>query len=68
VRTDVVVWLLRSRLKKPIGGDAAAAEAIAAVAELRQHPTDTRIIEEGASDNDIFFILAGSVRVEVAGR
>jgi predicted nucleotide-binding protein len=45
-----------------------AAMAIADVARVCQHDVGSIIIEEGGKDNDLFFILTGTARVEVSRR
>lgn len=51
-----------------IGNDAALAGAIADVCELRELVTDEVLINQGDADNDIYFIISGSLRILVNGR
>ena len=44
------------------------AEALAASAEVVPFPSGSSIVEESAPDNDLYFILAGTVSIRVFGR
>ena len=44
------------------------AEALAASAEVTPFPTGSSIVKESAPDNDLHFILAGTVSIRVFGR
>ena len=44
------------------------AEVLAASAEVTPFPTGSSIVEESAPDNDLHFILAGTVSIRVFGR
>lgn len=50
-----------------IHGDERIAGALAQVAKLAQYPPGTRIIEQGAADNDVYFILMGEVSIVING-
>jgi CRP/FNR family transcriptional regulator, cyclic AMP receptor protein len=50
-----------------IMGDRAAAELLADVCELVELPSGTAFIEEGSRGSDVFFILTGSVAIEIQG-
>ncbi len=51
-----------------VGGDIGLAEEIAAVGELVEVEPGTAVIEQGAWDNDLYLILAGSLEIVVNGR
>lgn len=51
-----------------IGHDRRLADAFAAVAELRELTAGEVLISQGKSDNDIYFLLAGSLSIVVNGR
>lgn len=61
----LVDTLLRQRI---VNGNRELAEQIAAQAQLRLHPVGSRIVEQGAPDNDLHLILSGEVSIEVNGR
>lgn len=48
-----------------IGGDMEIAQEFANVAEVRTYPSGGLVIEQGAQDNDLHFILSGRVSVIV---
>jgi predicted nucleotide-binding protein len=50
-----------------IMGDRAAAELLADVCELVELPSGAAFIEEGSRGSDVFFILTGSVAIEIQG-
>src|SRR4051794_16493896 len=50
------------------GGDEAIAERLIAAGELIELERDKVVIEQGAADNDIFFIIAGPLDIYVNGR
>jgi len=56
-------------LKRPefVGGDAKLAEALIKHGEILEYKKGDIIIAEGGEDNDIYFLLAGSVAVVVKG-
>ncbi len=51
-----------------VGGDRILALELASYGEIIAVRADTLVIEEGAADNDIYFIIAGSCRIVVHGR
>lgn len=51
--------------QKFVAGDERLAEEIARIGELIAVEPDTRIIEQGASDNDLYLIVSGSFVVRV---
>lgn len=51
-----------------VGQDEKLAQEIASVSELRELAAGDILIRQGDADNDIYFILAGSVRVFVNQR
>lgn len=51
-----------------INGDTAVANAISGRVAVESFEPGSSIIEEAASDNDLYFILAGVVSIRVAGR
>lgn len=54
--------------QKMVGGNRKLAESLADCVELRAvHPGEI-LIEQGGSDNDVYFILAGTVDIIVNGR
>jgi len=56
------------KTQKMVGGDQALAEELADLVEILEVTAGETIIHQGAADNDIFFILVGSVNVVVNGR
>jgi CRP/FNR family transcriptional regulator, cyclic AMP receptor protein len=50
-----------------VGGDAKLAEALMKHGELMEYKKGDKLITEGAEDNDIYLLLAGSVAVVVKG-
>jgi CRP/FNR family cyclic AMP-dependent transcriptional regulator len=54
--------------QKLVNGNAQLAEGIADAAELRELEPGAVLIEQNADDRDVFFILAGALRVVVNGR
>ena len=62
-------FLIDALLIQPIvGGDTRLAEALADSAEVTLIPSGSSIVEESAPDNDLYFILAGTVSIRVFGR
>jgi CRP/FNR family cyclic AMP-dependent transcriptional regulator len=55
------------RRQEFIGGDKALAEVFATAGTLEEYPKGAGIIVEGAPDNDIYLLVAGSVAVVVKG-
>lgn len=55
------------RAQKIVQGDTAVAEAIADVGELLEFAPGQNLIEEGGTDRDMFFLLAGKAQVIVKG-
>lgn len=55
------------RAQRIIQGDGQAAEAIASAGELIEFAAGQNLIEQGASDRDMFFLLAGKAQVIVNG-
>ena len=67
--TDARSFLIEALLTQPIvGGDTRLAEALADSAEVAPFPSGSGIVEESAPDNDLYFILAGTVSIRVFGR
>ena len=63
------VPLIESLRTQPIiGGGSDLAELVAASVEVEAFEPDSVLIEESATDNDIFFILSGAVSIRVLGR
>ena len=56
------------RIQPIVGGDASLAEALADSAEVASFPTGSSIVKQAAPDNDLHFILAGTVSIRVSGR
>ncbi len=56
------------KTQKMVAGNAALAEELADLVEVMAVNAGEKIIVQGASDNDIFFILTGSFRIVVNGR
>lgn len=56
------------RTQPIIGGGADLAELVAASVEVEAFEPGSVLIEESATDNDIFFILTGVVSIRVLGR
>jgi len=56
------------KTQKMIVGNSALAEELASLVEVRAVKVGEAIIRQGASDNDIFFILTGSFNIEVNGK
>ena len=56
------------QLQPIVGGDAVLAEAIAESSVVASYDSGASIIEESASDNDLYFILAGVASIRVSGR
>lgn len=54
--------------QKLVGGNRALAEELADAVELRELKSGEVLIEQGGSDNDIYFILTGLFGVAVNGR
>ena len=54
--------------QKLIAGNAELADQVASIGELIDVPTGTAIIEQGADDNDVYFVLAGSFNIVVNNR
>lgn len=54
--------------QKIVAGDSALAGELASVAELLEIKAGTTIMEQGAEDTDVFFIVAGSFDLFVNGR
>lgn len=50
------------------GGDPTVAQAIADAGELVEYSLGDRVITEGASDNDVYFLLAGRVAIVIKGQ
>jgi CRP/FNR family cyclic AMP-dependent transcriptional regulator len=53
--------------QKMVGGNGALAEALADVAELVEFQAGAKLIETGASDNNLLLLLSGSVDILVKG-
>src|SRR5690349_18211692 len=56
------------RSQKIISGNEVLAEALADCIQLRAVPCGEVLIEQGGSDNEVYFILAGVMRIVVNGR
>jgi CRP/FNR family transcriptional regulator, cyclic AMP receptor protein len=54
--------------QKLLAGNAELADQVASIGELIDVPTGTAIIEQGADDNDVYFVLAGSFNIVVNNR
>jgi len=54
--------------QKLIAGNAELADQVASIGELIDVKTGTAIIEQGADDNDVYLILAGSFHIVVNNR
>jgi predicted nucleotide-binding protein len=67
-RDNRAVLIEALKEQKLVIGDDALAITIADAAELLEVESGTSIIEQGAPDNDVFLILAGSVNVVINGR
>ena len=66
---DGRIHLVEALEIQPIaGGDTAIAKAISGCVEVASFKPDSSIIEESASDNDLYFNLAGVVSIRVSGR
>jgi CRP-like cAMP-binding protein len=62
--SDLVAALLRQQV---IANDRAIADDVAQVGELLEFEPGQRLIEQGAVDREIYFLLAGEARVIVNG-
>jgi CRP/FNR family transcriptional regulator, cyclic AMP receptor protein len=56
------------RQQRCSGGDLAVAEALASACVVELHRAGSKIISQSATDNDVYFILAGGTSVRVNGR
>lgn len=56
------------KTQKMVAGNSALAEVLASLVEVRAVKAGETIIRQGASDNDIFFILTGSFGIVVNGK
>ncbi len=56
------------RTQKLVGGNATLAEELADAVELVALDKGTVVIEQGGEDNDIYFVVAGTLEVVVNGR
>jgi CRP-like cAMP-binding protein len=65
---DQRVFIDALRAQYIVQGNGAIAADLAKVANLSQHPAGTPLIQQGAHDNHIFFILAGKVAVYINGQ
>lgn len=63
-RANLIDALKRQEL---IGGDKALAEEFAAAGTLEEYQKGDRIITEGAGDNDVYLLIAGSAAVVAKG-
>jgi predicted nucleotide-binding protein len=54
--------------QKLVAGNRALAEELADLVQLRATPNGEILIQQGAADNDVLFILSGSVNIVVNGR
>lgn len=61
-RPNLIDALKRQEL---IGGDAALAESFAAAGMLQEYQKGDTLITEGAHDNDVYLLIAGSVAIVV---
>jgi predicted nucleotide-binding protein len=64
---DPKVLIEALRAQKIIQGDLDVATALARAGELVEYDAGQNLIEQGASDRDLFFLLAGKVTVIVNG-
>ena len=56
------------RLQPIIGGDSTLSKKLANLVTVSGFSADSPIIEESSPDNDVFFILSGTVSIRVSGR
>lgn len=56
------------RLQPIIGGDPTLSKKLANLVTVGAFSADSPIIEESSADNDVFFILSGTVSIRVSGR
>ncbi len=56
------------KTQKMVAGNAGLAEELASLVEIMEVKAGEKIIHQGASDNDIFFILTGSFNINVNGK
>jgi predicted nucleotide-binding protein len=56
------------RSQKIVGGDGAAAAALAGVIVLRELATGDILITQGGEDNDLYLIVSGALEVRINGR
>ena len=56
------------RLQPIIGGDPTLSKKLANLVTVSAFSADSPIIEESSADNDVFFILSGTVSIRVSGR
>lgn len=60
---------IEALLRQPVvQGQQAIADAIDSVCEVQEYQTGDAVIVQGASDNDLFFIISGEVEIVVNGR
>ncbi len=65
-RRGVLVNAIREQ--KLVGGNAQLAERIANIAQLKELPPGTVLIQQNAYDNDVYLLLAGTLEIIVNGR
>lgn len=51
-----------------VNGDLAVATKLSKLVSVAEHPAHAKIITQDDSTNDLFFILAGQVKIEINGR
>ena len=54
--------------QKLVLGDRALAEELASLVEVLSIPAGSVLIEQGAEDNDVYFILSGTFRIVANAR
>lgn len=63
-RSNLIDALKRQEI---LGGNQDLAEKLAEVGSVEEYPKSHEIISQGASDNDVYFVVAGSVGIVVNG-
>src|SRR5258708_37183485 len=56
------------KTQKMVAGNSALAEELASLVEVKEVKAGETIIRQGASDNDMFFILSGGFSIVVNGK
>lgn len=55
-------------VQEAVFGDATAAEMLADAATIVEYASGQQLVSQGGTDNDVYFILSGTVSVQVHGR